>query len=194
MHAGFGFQVAVGIGAGDFDGNALDAGFFAVLQIENIRAETAAFDPAQVHARQHLRPILRSGAAGAGMDGEDGAFRVFRVAEHAAEFQIRDPFVQFIQVLLQLAGHAVIVLFVGQEQEISDIVLLFAQFVPGIHPLPGSSVISRITFCAASLLFQKLARWVLASRSAIGLSILYRCQRRPPERLQPLQVLFVAGF
>jgi hypothetical protein len=37
---------------------------------------------------------------------------------------------------LQLAGHAVIVLFVGQEQEIGDIVLLFVQFVPGIHPLP----------------------------------------------------------
>ena len=45
--------------------------------------EAAALEPAQVHAQQHLGPVLRLGAAGAGVDGEDGAALVVLAAEEA---------------------------------------------------------------------------------------------------------------
>ena len=39
------------------------------------------FRPAQIHAQQHLRPILGFGAAGAGVDAEDGGAAIMRTAE-----------------------------------------------------------------------------------------------------------------
>ena len=37
--------------------------------------------PAQIHAQKHLRPILRLGAAGAGLDGHDGVQAVALAGE-----------------------------------------------------------------------------------------------------------------
>ena len=66
----FGAQVAVGIFAIHRDGHALDPGFFAFGHVQNFGLETAPFDPAQVHAFQHGGPIVRIGAAHAGIDGQ----------------------------------------------------------------------------------------------------------------------------
>ena len=49
------------------------------------------FAPAQVHAQQHLGPVLGLGAAGAGLDIEEGVGFVELAGEHAAEFQLLDP-------------------------------------------------------------------------------------------------------
>ena len=44
-------------------------------QVDDLGLEARALRPAQVHAHEHLRPVLRLGAAGAGMDGEDRGLR-----------------------------------------------------------------------------------------------------------------------
>ena len=57
-------------------------GLVAGLQVDHLALEAAALGPAQVHAQQHLGPVLRLGAAGAGMDRDDGVLAIVLAAEH----------------------------------------------------------------------------------------------------------------
>src|SRR5947207_2407234 len=54
-----------------------------------------AIRPSQVHAHEHLGPVLRLGAAGAGVDREDGVLPVLGAGEHDLELE-----------RLELAAHA----------------------------------------------------------------------------------------
>ncbi len=72
VHAGLGAQPAVGV-------LALRSAIVALLMpatspalaVDDLGLEAALVAPAQVHAHQHLRPVLRLGAAGAGLDVEE---------------------------------------------------------------------------------------------------------------------------
>ena len=88
VHADLGAQPAVGVFALHLDGRALHAGDLAGLRVDQIGAEAARARPAQVHAQQHLRPVLRLGAAGAGLDVQEGVVRVHLAAEHALELEV----------------------------------------------------------------------------------------------------------
>jgi hypothetical protein len=68
VHAAFGLQPAIGVAAGDFQRHRLDAGFLARRFFQPFHFIAVLLGPAHVHACQHLRPVLRFGAAGAGMD------------------------------------------------------------------------------------------------------------------------------
>ena len=82
MHAGFGRQQPEGVLARDREGRALDPRVFTRLVIDDFALESAALAPAQVHAQEHLRPVLRLGAAGARMDRDDRVPPVVLPAEH----------------------------------------------------------------------------------------------------------------
>ena len=71
VDAGLGREQAVRVVADDRERHALDAGFLARLQVDDFPLEAAALDPPQVHAHEHLGPVLRLGAAGARMDRDD---------------------------------------------------------------------------------------------------------------------------
>ena len=49
-----------------------------------------AFRPAQIHAQQHGGPVLRLGAAGAGLDGHDGVEVIGFAGEQRPGFQFAD--------------------------------------------------------------------------------------------------------
>ncbi len=57
---------------------------------EHLGLEALALAVAQVHAPQHRGPVLRLGAAGAGLDVDEAVVRVQRVVEHAPEFELGD--------------------------------------------------------------------------------------------------------
>ena len=82
MDAGLGRQQAVGVLAGDGERGALEAGFVAGLIVDDLALEAAALGPAQVHAQQHLGPVLRLGAAGARVDRDDRVLAIVLAAEH----------------------------------------------------------------------------------------------------------------
>ena len=67
VNSGFGFEISVSIVAGNAERNAFDPRFLARLIIEYLFAITAPIAPAQIHAQENLGPVLRLGAAGAGM-------------------------------------------------------------------------------------------------------------------------------
>ena len=93
VHAGFGGKQAVGVFAFDAHGGGFDAGAFAGLRIEHRCAVAFALSPAQVHAQQHLGPVLRFGAAGAGLDGHDGVEAVAFAGEQRFGLELGDVFI-----------------------------------------------------------------------------------------------------
>ena len=63
MHATLGLEMSVRILAGHQQSDGFDAYFFALLNVDSLRFETASLDPALVHSQQHIGPIARLGAA-----------------------------------------------------------------------------------------------------------------------------------
>ena len=117
VDAGLGAQWAVGIVAGHFERGALDARDFAGRLLQDFDLEAASLAVARVHAHQHGGPVLRLGAALAGLDVDETVVRVHRVGEHAAELHVRHGFLQRIHVpryRLQ-AGFVVLLAHHGQQ-------------------------------------------------------------------------------
>ncbi len=54
--------------------------------VEHRHLEALALRPADVHPQQHLGPVLRFGAAGAGMDGQHGVAAVVGALQHRLQF------------------------------------------------------------------------------------------------------------
>ena len=66
--------------------------------------EAVALGPAQVHAQQHLRPVLALGAAGAGVDGDDGAAVIVLAREQHGGFEMIHQAAQLFDFAGQLGG------------------------------------------------------------------------------------------
>ena len=98
VHAPLAAQVTIGVGAGNLDRGALDAGLFALHHIEDIGGEAAALRPAEVHAQEHLRPVLRFRPARTGVDREDGVAGVVFSGELKLELEFTEGLFDGIEV------------------------------------------------------------------------------------------------
>ena len=125
MHACLGREQAVGVVAGDDHRHALDAGFVARLQVDDLAAEAPPLRPAHVHAHQHLGPILRLGAAGAGMDGDDRVLLVELAGQHRPDLRGLNVARVSLQRGAEVGGHVLALL--GPVDEHGQIVGLFAE-------------------------------------------------------------------
>ena len=122
-NAGLGTQPAVGEVAAELDRRALDAGHLARRDLDQIGAETPLLAPAQVHAQQHLGPVLGFGAAGSGLDVEEGVGFVLLALEHAPELQLAEVAVdagEFVVDVVQGFGIALGDGEIGQIGEIAQ--------------------------------------------------------------------------
>ena len=111
MDAVFAFKIAVGVVALDLDGGGLDAGLFAVLIVEQRILIAVAVGPHGVHAVEHLRPVLRLGAAGTGVERQNGVVRVVLAGEQRGKTHFFQLFRERIILRFQLFKHGGIVLF-----------------------------------------------------------------------------------
>ena len=120
MHAGLALEMAVGVLAGDLDRRRLDAGLLAGQQVDHLGLEARPLAPAQVHAHEHLRPVLRFGAAGAGMNGQDRGLGVVRARQHDLELELVQLAPEPRQALGDVGVEAAVVArFLGQlEQDV----------------------------------------------------------------------------
>ncbi len=101
MHALLAAQESVGIVALDTDGHRLDAGFVAGEQVDDLRLEALGFGPAQVHAFEHFGPVLSFGAAGAGMDIDQGIHVVGFAAEEHRHLGLREELFEKVSLLVE---------------------------------------------------------------------------------------------
>ena len=88
MDAGFSTEETEGEVAGDREGGGLDSGLVAVLDFVYLNLEVLALAPADVHAHEHLGPVLGLGAACAGVHDDDGVERVGLFREHSLRFEL----------------------------------------------------------------------------------------------------------
>ncbi len=105
MDAALAGQLAKGVLADDGEGGGFDARLFAVLVVVHLGFEALLLGPAQVHAQQHLGPVLAFGAARAGMHGDDGVERVGLAVEHGARFEVLGKCGQGFDLALQIGEH-----------------------------------------------------------------------------------------
>ena len=95
-------QKAVGVIPLDGNGRGLDARLVAVLIVQDLIGEVVALRPAGVHPVEHLGPVLGLGAAGAGMEGQDGAVAVVLPREERGHPGLLNLFFQGLETGLQL--------------------------------------------------------------------------------------------
>jgi hypothetical protein len=74
--------------------------------------------PAQVHAQQHLGPVLRFRAAGAGLDVDERVRGIHLAGEHALEFELLDFRRKTVDVVCDCRNRAFVVL---AEREVEQI-------------------------------------------------------------------------
>ena len=135
VHADFGAQPAEGVLALDMHGGALDAGDFASGQFHDGGFETVLVGPAQVHAQQHVGPVLGLGAAGTGLDVEVGVVGVHLAAEHAAELQFLEDLAQALDFAGDVVHRAFVVFLDGHGQQVAGVGQAAGQFVEGLDDL-----------------------------------------------------------
>ena len=77
-------------------------------QVDHLGLEAGALRPAQVHAHEHLRPVLRLGAARSRVDGDDRVLRVLGPREDDLELEGLELFREALETLLDLGGEALV--------------------------------------------------------------------------------------
>ncbi len=117
----------------DGERSRLDARLVPILNFVDLRFESLPLRPAQVHAHQHLCPVLALGAAGPRMHRDDRVQRVGLAGEHGLRFQLlgerferrnlalqirlgRLAFLRQFEVSLDVVGPARQLRIVGQQR------------------------------------------------------------------------------
>jgi hypothetical protein len=122
VYAGFGSQQAVGVFAFNSERHTFQSGFLAWLILEHFGFEATLLGPLEIHAQQHLGPVLRLGAAGAGLDVDERVHRIHLAGEHALELQLADLRLELGQVI----GHRLrgVVVAVGDRhfQQVAGVI------------------------------------------------------------------------
>ena len=108
VHADLALQIPVGVLPAHLDGGGLDARFLAREQVDDLGLEAGALRPAQVHAHEHLRPVLGLRASRARMNGQDRVLPVLRPGEHHLHLEGFERGGAPLQALLDLGGQALV--------------------------------------------------------------------------------------
>jgi hypothetical protein len=87
VHAVLAAHVAEGVVAADAEARTVDPCLVPLLVVDHLGLVPAPLRPAQVHAEQHLRPVLRVVAAGAGVDAHDRVGVIDRPREHPRQLR-----------------------------------------------------------------------------------------------------------
>ncbi len=132
VDAALGAQIAVGVAPTDFERGAFDARLFALGLVNDLGVVLAALGPAQVHAHQHLGPILRLGAAGAGIDVDDGVAVVVRARHHRIPSERRHLRAEFGHIGGDLAHQVGILFGFGQVEQLQQFVGAALDRRPGV--------------------------------------------------------------
>src|SRR5512145_1153906 len=121
VHSSLGAQRAVRVVATYLERRALDTRNFARGVLQHLCAEPPSVAELEVHALQHRRPVLRLGAARAGLDIDEAVVRVERVREHAPELHRGDVLFEFLNIGIHSGERSVVALGAGEAEELCGI-------------------------------------------------------------------------
>jgi hypothetical protein len=80
--------------------------------------EAPAFAPAQVHAQQHIRPVLGFSAAGTGLDIDERVGGVHFAGKHAAKFERLELRFQPREIFFYRFGGLGVLFLAGQTEQL----------------------------------------------------------------------------
>ena len=103
------------------------------LLLEDLDLVAAALAPAEVHAKQHLGPVLRLESARAGVNAHDGVAGVVLAAEHLTHLEAGDALVDALRLLGHAFRERVRVAFDGELEEDAGVVELAALALPAVE-------------------------------------------------------------
>ena len=109
MHAVFALQIAVGVLTLDHDRRALETGLVAVEIVEHLEFKAVLVRPLHIHAVEHLRPVLRLGAARAGVEGQNRVAVVVFAGKERRESCLLHIGFEFTVALFELGQQARVV-------------------------------------------------------------------------------------
>ena len=109
MHAFFGFQKAIGVVPLDEKARGFDARLVARLEVGGLNGKSVPLRPAPVHAQEHLRPVLRLGAARTRVEREDGVVGVVLAREEHLELECLKPLGDRVQLCADVTLHGGVV-------------------------------------------------------------------------------------
>ena len=113
VNPGLSREKAVSIFAGKLHRGRFEASFFSRSLIEDRGGHSTALRPSQVHAKQDGGPILRFGAARAGLNGHDGVEVIVLSGEKCLGFQFGDVAIRGVELAVQLFQQIVLLFDVG---------------------------------------------------------------------------------
>ncbi len=114
VDAGLGLEPAVGVGAGNLVGDRADAGLLARALGDELDLHAVAFGPPDVHAGEHRRPVAALGAAGAGVDLEEGVVAVGLAVEQRLDLALRRLLAQAADRRLGVGDNGLVALGLGE--------------------------------------------------------------------------------
>ena len=114
----------------------LRPGLLPRLILHDLGLVAAPVAPAQVHAQQHLGPVLGLGAAGSGMKGDDGVPAVVGAAEELAQLHARQAVRNLPETGFRLFQGLGVVLFLGQVQKEARFLDARVALAVVVHGLP----------------------------------------------------------
>ena len=138
MNAGFRTQPAEGMVAGDLHRGPFDAGHLAGRHLGDLRGEAPLLHPAEVHAQEHLGPVLGFRTSGARLNLQVSVRRIHLTLEHPPEFQTRKVCFETGKFRGDLAEGILVVFLRGKLRKFSEVVEAFAQ--GGQHPDDGIEI------------------------------------------------------
>ena len=122
VHALLGRVEPVGVLARGPEGGRLDPRLLPRARLEQLDREAAALGPAHQHAQDHLRPVLRVGPAGAGVDRDQRVAVVIGAGEQPLLLERLEPLLDRGDRGLELGSHLVVLLGeLGEPSEVLDV-------------------------------------------------------------------------
>ena len=129
MDSAFAGQQAEGVFTLELDRGGFDARFFAGRRVDHHGLQAFVFRPAEIHAHEHFRPVLRFRAACARLDRHNGAQAIVFAGKERFCFQVRDENVGGGELFRHVFENRLSLLAVGfflREMEIGVDVARFA--------------------------------------------------------------------
>jgi len=138
VHAPLRLQDAVGVLALDRERRGLEAGLLAGARLEQIGLEAAVGGPAEVHAQQHLRPVLGVGPARAGVDRHDCVAAVVLAVEERVLLEPGELAPQRDDRRFDLAGHLAV-----HPEQFGRVLVLALELPVALEPARDTRVLGR---------------------------------------------------
>ena len=121
MHTCFSAQPPIRIVTCEAHRGALDARYFTRALIDHFGAKPARVAPLEIHAQQHLRPVLSFRASRARLYVEKRIVRIHRARKHASEFELAHSLLKARRIGLDALHRLSVIFLDGEIEELAGI-------------------------------------------------------------------------